>query len=110
MFVHAGDSFEVAGALRSTRELLEHTPAAAHVFTPSASATGLPPKHAWLLLGTLEALRAYHPAFGPATTEAWVSVAIHELIHVHQLRQPEFAPYLERIDNHSLEPTAITAL
>jgi hypothetical protein len=39
-----------------------------------------------------------------------VSVAIHELVHTHQLRQPDFAPYLERIDDHSLEPGAITAL
>lgn len=110
IFAHSGDAFEVAGQMRTTQQLLAQTPAAAHVFGPGAREPTLPPRHPWLLLGTLEALRAFHPAFGPATTESWLSVAMHELVHIHQLRQPGFAPYVERIDAHTLHPAALTAL
>jgi hypothetical protein len=98
VYVHEGGTFESAGSRRSTAELLAATPAAAHVRPAQGeAAAGLPGDDPWLVLGTLEALSAFHPAFGPATTEAWVSVAMHEFVHTHQLRAPEFAPYLATI-------------
>ncbi|HKP59064.1 MAG TPA: hypothetical protein VJV78_20220 [Polyangiales bacterium] len=110
VFSHTGDSFETAGETRSTSELLARTPAAAHVFGSSGRKRPFPNRHPWLLLGTLEALRQFHPAFGPATTEHWLSVAMHEFVHIHQLRQPSFAPYAERIDARELQPAALVAL
>lgn len=110
IFAHAGDKFEVPGGTRSTRELLARTPAAAHVFAPGQASATLPAQYPWLLIGTLEALREFHPAFGAATTESWLSVAMHEFAHIHQLRQPAFAPYVARIDAHTLHPGALTAL
>jgi hypothetical protein len=110
IFTHEGDTFESDGETRSTAQLLARTPAAAHVFGSSARRQDLPGGHPWLLLGTLEALRAFHPAFGPATTEHWLSVAIHEFVHIHQLRQPAFAPYAERIDARLLHPGALGRL
>lgn len=109
IFAHAGGTFDVGGEARSTRQLLAQTPAAAHVFAPGRVGSALPAKYPWLLIGTLEALREFHPAFGPATTESWLSVAMHELVHIHQLRQPGFAPYVEKIDAHTLDPRALSA-
>jgi hypothetical protein len=108
IFAHSGDSFEGAGRTRTTRELLSDTPAAAHVFGPNAGEQQLPGQYPWLLLGTLEALRAFHPAFLPATTEHWLSVAMHELVHIHQLREPAFAQYSERIAAGTLQPAGLT--
>lgn len=109
VFAHVGTTFGVGGRPRSTAELLAHTPAAAHVFGPNAGERPLPARHPWLLLGTLEALREFHPAFGPAKTEHWLSVAMHEFVHFHQLLQPSFAPYIDQIDSGALKPAALRA-
>jgi hypothetical protein len=107
IFWHAGDAFEAAGRRRSTRELLALTPAAAQL---GGERSGLPAQHAWLLLGSLEALAAYHPAFPRATTEAWISVAMHELVHMHQLRDPAFATERAQIESGEANPDALTQL
>ena len=111
VYHHAGGSFTSAGRMRSAAELLSQTPAAAHVPRPGAQASGaLPGQQPWLVLGSLEALAAFHPAFPEATTEAWVSVAIHELIHTHQLRAPGAAPLLVAIESGARDPGALTRL
>jgi hypothetical protein len=94
--VHEGGSFASGGQQRSTAELLRTTPAAAHVQASgdTGDGSGLPGADPWLVIGSLEALAQFHPAFPEATTEAWVSVAMHELLHIHQLRAPQFAAYL----------------
>jgi hypothetical protein len=104
VFAHSGDAFEVAGQRRSTRELLSLTPAAAEV------AAGVAGGSTWLLLGSLEALAAYHPAFPEASSEAWVSVAIHEFVHTHQLREPSLAVYRERIQTRAFDAAPLEAL
>jgi hypothetical protein len=43
-------------------------------------------------------------------TEEWVSVALHELMHVWQLGTPAFASELRAIDGGTLSPDAIRAL
>ena len=110
VFWHDGDTFEADGQRRSTRELLSVTPAAAQVSDPSSANTGLPAKHAWLMIGSLEALAEYHEAFPSATTEAWISVAMHELVHVHQLREPNFARMRAQLADHTANPGRLTAL
>jgi hypothetical protein len=110
LFTHAGDAFESAGQRRSTRELLASTPAAAQVPEVPNALPGLPTEHAFLLLGSLEALAAYHPSFPRATTEAWISVAMHEFVHTHQLRHPSFAPYRARLHTPAFDPAPLIAL
>lgn len=111
VFRHAGGTFTSAGQTRSTAELLAQTPAAAHVSVPGvASAQGLPGEKPWLVIGSLEALAAFHPAFPDATTEAWVSVAIHELIHTHQLRAPGFAAIVAQLEGGERDASALTRL
>jgi hypothetical protein len=109
VFVHLGGTFESDGGRMSTAEWLSTTPAAAHVAAPNTPAS-LPGDAPWLVLGSLEALSAFHPAFKHATTEAWVSVAVHEFVHTHQLRAAGFAPYLAAVDTHVSNPAALTAL
>lgn len=110
VFWHDGDAFEVDGQRRSTAELLWVTPAAAQVSDPGATSTGLPAKHAWLMIGSLEALAQYHQAFPSASTEAWVSVAMHELVHVHQLREPTFARTRAQIASGAANPARLSEL
>ena len=106
LFVHRGDSFESAGRSRSTAELLATTPAAAQVGSNAA----LPGTNPWLVIGSLEALTQFHPAFEHATTEAWVSVVMHELVHTHQLRAPGAEHFLDAILTGARTPDALTAL
>jgi len=112
VYVHEGGNFESGGQKRSTPEWLAETPAAAHVFAPDGSGPqhGLPGPDPWLVLGSLEALQAYHPAFADATTEAWVSVAVHEFVHTHQLRAPGFERHLAAIENRESDPAALRDL
>jgi hypothetical protein len=109
IYVHTGGSFESAGRARSTAELLAVTPAAAQV--PSAGASqGLPGAKPWLVVGSLEALTKFHPAFEHATTEAWVSVVMHELVHTHQLRAPGAERVALEIVTGKRRPDALTSL
>jgi hypothetical protein len=110
LFVHVGDAFESGGQRRSTRELLALTPAAAQVPEVPNALPGLPTKRAFLLLGSLEALAAYQPSFPNATTEAWISVAMHEFVHTHQLRYPSFAPYRARLNTPAFDPAPLIEL
>ena len=109
VYRHVGGTFASAGQARSTAELLAQTPAAAHVPLPEHMQTnGLPGDKPWLVIGSLEALAAFHPAFPEATTEAWVSVAVHELIHTHQLRAPGSAAMLAQIHAGQRDPQQLT--
>lgn len=111
IFVHQGGSFGSAGegSTRSTAELLATTPAAAQVPVPGAPA-GLPGTRPWLVVGSLEALAQFHPSFPLATTEAWVSVVMHELVHTHQLRAPGAERFLTAIVTLERTPSALTEL
>jgi hypothetical protein len=109
IYVHQGSSFESAGRSRSTAELLATTPAAAQVPAHGASAA-LPGINPWLVVGSLEALTQFHPSFEHATTEAWVSVVMHELVHTHQLRAPGAERFLDAIVTGKRTPDALTAL
>ena len=109
IYVHTGGSFESAGRSRSTAELLATTPAAAQVPASSARAA-LPDDKPWLVVGSLEALTLFHPSFEHATTEAWVSVVMHELLHTHQLRAPGAERFLDAIVSGKRTPDSLTAL
>jgi len=109
VFVHLGDTLDSDHGRMSTGEWLSTTPAAAHVPAPNTPAS-LPGADPWLVLGTLEALSTFHPSFKHATTEAWVSVAVHEFVHTHQLRAAGFAPYLAAVDTHVSNPATLTTL
>jgi hypothetical protein len=109
VYMHEGGSFESAGRSRSTAELLATTPAAAQVPAHGASAA-LPGVNPWLVVGSLEALTQFHPSFEHATTEAWVSVVMHELVHTHQLRAPGAERFLDAIVTGKRTPDALTAL
>lgn len=109
VYVHTGGSFESAGRSRSTAELLASTPAAAQVQANSANGA-LPGRNPWLVVGSLEALTQFHPSFEHATTEAWVSVVMHELVHTHQLRAPGSERFLHAIVAGKRTPDALTAL
>jgi hypothetical protein len=108
VFVHHGGSFESEGHARSTAELLATTPAAAQV--PTRDSRGLPGDKPWLVVGSLEALAQFHPAFPNATTEAWVSVVMHELVHTHQLRAPRAEPFVDQIVTLQRSPAPLTQL
>jgi hypothetical protein len=111
VYAHSGGTFESAGQELATAQLLAETPAAAHVPLAEHDArAGLPGEQPWLVIGTLEALSAFHPAFAHATTEAWVSVAIHELVHTHQLRAPGFESELRAIEQRKSDPSVLTRL
>ncbi|HTU61056.1 MAG TPA: hypothetical protein VMF89_21530, partial [Polyangiales bacterium] len=70
----------------------------------------LPGGKPWLVVGSLEALTQFHRSFEHATTEAWVSVVMHELIHTHQLRSPGADRFLDAIVSGKRTPDALTAL
>lgn len=106
----SGGRYRHAGRDLTTSELLALLPAAAHVDVPNERGSDLPAAHAWLLLGTLEGLRAHHPAFREASTDEWLSVALHELFHVRQLRAGHFAESLARINSRELTPERLDAL
>jgi hypothetical protein len=109
IYVHAGGGFESAGRSVSPAELLATTPAAAQVPAGGAS-HALPGAKPWLVVGSLEALTRFHPAFEHATTEAWVSVVMHELVHTHQLRAAGSERFLDAIVAGKRTPDALTAL
>jgi hypothetical protein len=109
MYVHAAGSFEAAGQSQSTAQLLAKTPAAAQVPARNVPQP-LPGNKPWLVVGSLEALTQFHPAFEHATTEAWVSVVIHELVHTHQLRAPGAENFVDAIVGMQRSPDALTEL
>ncbi|MEY4579970.1 MAG: hypothetical protein RL701_4673, partial [Pseudomonadota bacterium] len=86
---------------------LRAVPATAQV---GANTTGLPGPGPWLVIGTLEALSVFHPAFEHATTEAWVSVAMHEFIHTHQLRAPGFERERHAIETRSSDAAQLSVI
>jgi hypothetical protein len=110
VFTRSAGDFGRAGQALSAPALLSSLPAAAYVAEPGALKPELPPRYPWLLVGTLEGLRANHPDFRECTTEAWLSVALHEYLHTRQLREPSFAPQLSRINTHALDPEVLRAL
>lgn len=110
VYARSDGRYRHAGRELKTSELLALLPAAAHVDLPHARGSDLPPQHAWLLLGTLEGLRAHHPAFRAASTDEWLSVALHELFHVRQLHAAGFAQTLARINSRELAPEPLDAL
>jgi hypothetical protein len=108
VYHHEGGTFDAGGQARSTAQLLAATPAAAQV--PSGVANkSLPGPDPWLVVGSLEALTAFHPSFTHATTEAWVSVLMHELVHTHQLRAPGSERFVAAIVRLERTPAALTA-
>ncbi|HKU41304.1 MAG TPA: hypothetical protein VJR89_24240 [Polyangiales bacterium] len=110
VFARAGGRFVRAGRELATSELLHVMPAAAHVDEPGKRGSDLPAKYPWLLLGTLEGLRKHHPAFEDASTEEWISVALHEFAHTRQLLLPSFADELSRINRGAADPSRLGAL
>jgi hypothetical protein len=110
VFARRGGTFDAEGRDLSTAQLLERMPAAAHVDEPGARNSDLPARHPWLLLGSLEALMRYHPAFEQSSTEEWLSVAMHEYFHACQMRQSGFANTLHRINTHELDAKPLAAL
>jgi hypothetical protein len=110
VFARSGGKFETDGRSLSTEQLLAVMAATTHVDELGLQRSDLPPRQPWLVLGSLAALRQYHPAFEQASTEAWLSVAMHELMHAQALRVPSFATTLHRINDHELDPKALAEL
>jgi hypothetical protein len=102
--------YRIGGRDLSTAELLHSLSAAAHVDEPGAQRSDLPSGQPWLVLGSLEGLRAHHPAFENASTEEWISVALHEFAHARQLRMPDFADRLRAINSGVADPNGLAAL
>jgi hypothetical protein len=110
VFARSVGDFGRAGHALGAQELLSSLAAVAYVAEPGALNPELPARYPWLLVGTLEGLRAQHPDFRTCTTEAWLSVALHEYLHTRQLREPSFAPLLQQINTHALDPEILRAL
>jgi hypothetical protein len=110
VFMRAGGTFTAGGRALSTAEFLAQNPASAHIDDALARRTDLPAGRPWLVLGSLEALTAFHPAFRGASTEEWLSVALHEFLHTEALRLPSFAAELARINEKSIDPARLRAL
>jgi hypothetical protein len=92
-----------------TRAWLDREVATAYVPPTSPSAADAPSSGV-VWVGTLEVIRALREDFAQCTTDEWLSVALHELFHVWQLRHPGFAAELRAIADGSLAPDAIRAL
>lgn len=110
VFARTGARYEIGGRELSTAELLETMSAAAHVDDPGAQRSELPPGHLWLVLGSLEGLRAHHPAFEDASTEEWISVALHEVAHARQLSMPGFEDELRSINSGASDARLLAQL
>jgi hypothetical protein len=108
IYVHEAGSFDAGGQARSTAQLLATTPAAAQVPSSGSPNQSLPGAKPWLVVGSLEALALFHPAFTRASTEAWVSVIVHELVHTHQLRAPGSERFGNAIAKLERTPAALT--
>jgi hypothetical protein len=110
VFARPGGKFDADGRALTTAELLALSPASAHVDEPGEQRSALPPRHGWLVLGSLDALRKYNAAFNDCSTEEWLSVAMHELLHACALRAPSFAASLRQINSHALDPKPLAEL
>jgi hypothetical protein len=111
VYARASERLTIAGRELATQSWLAHAAATAHVEPRSAQrprAVG-PSAVDLVVVGTLEAVRARED-FRDCMTEEWVSVALHELMHVWQLRAPAFADELQAIRAGTLAPDAIRAL
>lgn len=109
VYARASTRLTVAGLDVATQQWLERAAASARVEPRQAHApdAGEP---RLVLVGTLEAVRAARHDFRDCMTEEWVSVALHELMHVWQLSAPAFAGELRAIAAGTLAPDAIRAL
>jgi hypothetical protein len=110
IYERSGGTFTANGRELSTQEFLALTPATAYLDEPLARRTDLPSGHAWLVLGSLEALTKYHPAFANSGTEEWLSVAIHEFFHTQAMRLSVFAAELHAINTRATDPAPLAAL
>jgi hypothetical protein len=110
VFARSGSRYRIGGRELSTAELLKTMSAAAHVDEAGARRSDLPSGHPWLLLGSLEGLRANHPAFEDCSTEEWISVALHELAHARQLSMPGFDDQLRSINSGAFDPSRLAKL
>jgi hypothetical protein len=110
VFARSGTRYRIGSRELSTAELLRTMSAAAHVDDAGARRSELPPGHAWLLLGSLEGLRANHPAFENCSTEEWISVALHEVAHARQLTMPGFEAELRSINSGLADPSVLSKL
>jgi hypothetical protein len=110
LYARVAGSLNIGGHALTTQQWVERTAAAAHVDEPGVHGTDLPGQQPWLVLGSLEALVAYHAEFRECMTDEWLSVALHELFHTRQLRAPGFAPALHAINMGALDPKPLEAL
>lgn len=110
VFARRGSHYRVGSRELSTAELLKTMSAAAHVDERGARRSDLAPGHPWLVVGSLEGLRANHPAFEDASTEEWISVALHEFAHARQLTLPSFEKTLAAINAGEVAPAPLAKL
>lgn len=65
----------------------------------------------WIFVSSLEALIENHPAFNKqATTEAWLSIFIHEFFHTRQLLHPNAQKAWGRMLSGKINPGRLDAL
>jgi hypothetical protein len=110
VFARRGTRYRSGGRELTTAELLHAMSAAAHVDEPGARRSDLAPGHPWLVLGSIEGLRANHVAFEECSTEEWISVALHEFAHTRQLTMPGFESQLRAINSGALSPASLSGL
>ncbi len=92
-----------------TRDWLRSEVATAYV-APPAQADGRAPGRGTVWVAALETMIALREDFRQCTTDEWLSVALHELFHVWQLRSPAFGAELRAIDDGTLSPAAVRGL
>jgi hypothetical protein len=105
-----GGTFDMNGDELSAAAFIRSTPATASVPIPASqglAATANP----WILVSTIDALIAFHPAFGPdTTTEEWMGVFVHEFFHTRQLLEPHFSQNFPDVITGALDRDALVAL
>ncbi|HMI93458.1 MAG TPA: hypothetical protein VK509_18930, partial [Polyangiales bacterium] len=109
LYARASTRVNVAGLDVATRDWLELAAATARVEPRDPHATK-PDGPGLMVIGTLEAVRSARHDFRDCMTEEWISVALHELMHVWQQRSPAFADELRAIAAGTFAPDAIRAL
>ncbi|MET0409898.1 MAG: hypothetical protein ABW217_01315 [Polyangiaceae bacterium] len=90
-------------------KLVSVLPATADVPGLGGGASTLGPEAPWIIVSSLDALIAFHPAFPEGThSEEWLAVFVHEFFHTRQLAQPGLAAVLPRLKSGQLDPNVLT--
>jgi hypothetical protein len=105
VYANASTTALLGGQSVPVSALIQAVPAVADVGLPGVSPAAGGGDAPWLIVSSLDALIAHHPAFNAETsTEEWLSIVLHEFFHTRQLLAPSFGSTLAEMKAQTLEP------